>query len=82
MIHLPPRCNFTVQPYKNPDPGSRDVQAESRLNSLIEKDDSAHCYRDHFLGQVNKKKNERKIVIIFILVSLNMCFGSSRETSY
>ena len=52
MIHLPPGCNFTVQPYENPDPGSRDVLGESRLNSVIEKDESAHCYRDYFLGQV------------------------------
>ena len=81
MIHLPPRCNFTVQPYKNPDPGSRDVQAESRLNSLIEKDDSAHCYRDHFLGQVNKRKKMSE-KLIFLLVSLNIRFWSSKEPSH
>ena len=51
MVHLPQGCNFAVQPYENPEPGVREV-ADLTLNSLIEKDESAHCYREHFLGLV------------------------------
>ena len=51
MVHLPPGCNFTVQPQENPHPALRDV---TDLNSVLEKDEAAHCYREHFIGMVIK----------------------------
>lgn len=57
MVHLPPGCIFTVHPADpDPDPDS-DGKAESRLGGVIEKDDTAHCYRDHFLGKVTGWKH-------------------------
>ncbi|XP_060594796.1 rap1 GTPase-activating protein 1-like isoform X4 [Ruditapes philippinarum] len=52
MVHLPPGCCFTIHPPDpGPDPGGQEG-AESRLQgSLIEKDETAHCYRKYFLGQ-------------------------------
>ena len=54
MVHLPPGCIFTVHP-ANPsqDSGESEVGgAEQRVGGPIERDETAHCYRDHFLGQV------------------------------
>ncbi|XP_053379372.1 rap1 GTPase-activating protein 1-like isoform X4 [Mercenaria mercenaria] len=52
MVHLPPGCCFKIHPPDpGPDPGGEDG-AESRLQgSLIEKDETAHCYRKYFLYQ-------------------------------
>ena len=55
MVHVPPGCCFTIHtPDLGPDPGGQEG-AESRLQgSLIEKDETAHCYRKYFLGQVSQ----------------------------
>ncbi|WAR14949.1 RPGP1-like protein [Mya arenaria] len=59
MVHLPPGCIFTIHP---PEPvseaGENGAESqlhttnslESRLHPTIEKDESAHVYRNHFLG--------------------------------
>ena len=35
-----------------------------------------------FIGPVKQIKKQRKIVIIYLSISLNMCFGCSKEQSH
>ena len=39
-------------------------------------------FDDLAIGPVKKKKNIGKIALIFLSISLNMCFGSSNEPSH
>lgn len=52
MVHLPPGCIFTIHPPNPSLDGDGDGGAEPSVGRAIERDETAHCYRDHFLGQV------------------------------
>ena len=40
------------------------------------------AFRRYNIGPVKQKKNQRNIAIIFLSISLNMCFGYSKEPSH
>lgn len=56
MVHLPPGCIFTIHPAAPSPDGESNGGVETKSVGAIERDETAHCYREHFFGQVGHRR--------------------------